>query len=208
MTQLLQLKKVKKGEITMSEKDKNTIIIAAIALLIFGLCFLGIRPAFTGLQEARAKNAELSATKKEMQTEINSLPTYKTNLENAKKEYASTSARVYGDLTNDKIHDEVVEFISSCGLQTTSFSVNNVSTASVSQYAVTDGAGSGGVSDGTVKLADINVSVFGSKDQIVSFVDKLNTTEGTFLQQVSFADSGENTTVSAVFTMVLSDTFA
>ena len=47
----------------MSEKDKNTIIIAAIALLIFGICFLGIKPAFTNLQEARAKNAELSATK-------------------------------------------------------------------------------------------------------------------------------------------------
>ena len=57
-------------------------------------------------------------------------------------------------------------------------------------------------------MADINISVFGSKDQIVSYIDKLNTTEGTFLQSVSFADSGENTSVSAVFTMVLSDTFA
>ena len=192
----------------MSEKDKNTIIIAAVALLIFGIIMLGIKPGIANLKEAKAQNAELSATKEEMKNEIDSLPTYKTNLDNAKKNYASTAARVYGDLTNDKIHDEAVAFATSCGLQVTSFSVNGATAGTIANYAVTDGTGAGGRAEGTVNLADINISVFGSKDQIVSYIDKLNTTEGTFLQSVSFADSGENTAVSVVYTMVLSDTFA
>ena len=191
----------------MSEKDKNTIIIAAVALLIFGLCFLGIKPAFTNLQEARAKNAELSATKQEMQNEINALPTYKTNLDNAKKDFASTAARVYGDLTNDKIHDAVVEFVSGCGLQTTSFAVNGINTASVVPYAINEGVGAGGEGEGTVKLANVTISVFGTKDQVIALIDKLNTTEGTFLQQVSFTDSGEATSVQVTYDMVLADNF-
>ena len=88
----------------MSEKDKNTIIIAAVALLIFGLCFLGIKPAFTNLQEARAKNAELSATKQEMQTQINALPTLKTELEAAKAD----AEELYPDLNVDEIIDMIV----------------------------------------------------------------------------------------------------
>lgn len=191
----------------MSEKDKKTIIIAAVALLIFGICFLGIKPAFTNLKEAKAQNEELSATKQEMQTEINSLPTYKTNLENAKKDYSSTAARVYGDLTNDKIHDAVVEFVSACGLQTTSFTVNSINTATVTPYSIKEGTGVGGDGEGTVQLANITISVFGNKDQVVDLIDKINTTEGTYLQQVSFTDSGEATAVQVAYEMVLADSF-
>ena len=192
----------------MTEKDRNTIIIAVVALLIFGIAFLGIRPAFTGIQETKAKNAELSAQKKTMQSEIAALPQYKTNLETAKTNYNATAARVYGDFTNDKIHDAVVAFVSSCGLSTTSFTVNSVELGSVQGYSIADGVGVGGVTDGTVKLANVTINVYGTSANMIKLIDKFNTTEGMYLDTVSFANSAEATSTSITFNMVLSDTFA
>ena len=181
----------------MSEKDKNTIIIAAVALLIFGLCFLGIKPAFTNLKEAKAQNAELSATKQEMQTEINSLPTYKTGLENAKVEYAKTTARAFGDLTNDKIHDEVVAMAKNNGLEVTNFTVSDVTTGTINSYSVSEGLGVGGVGEGTVKLANVSLIVSGSKDNIVKLADYMNKAEGIYVSSLSFGSDGTDGSTAA-----------
>lgn len=191
----------------MSEKDKKTIIIAAVALLIFGVIMLGIKPGIANLKEAKAKNAELSSQKQEMQTQIEALPTLKTQLETAKADYATTAARVYGDLTNDKIHDEVVKMVQDLGLQITNFSVGEIAPMGVTPYSISEGSGVGGVKEGTVKLASVNVAVFGNNQQIISFVDYLNKTEGLYPQSVSFSNSGESTSASIPFYMVLADTF-
>ena len=191
----------------MSEKDKNTIIIAAIALLIFGIIMLGIKPGITNFKEAKAKNEELSATKQEMQTQINALPTLKTELEAAKADYATTAGRVYGDLTNDKIHDEVVKMVQDLGLEITNFSVGDVAPMGISPYAVNDGVGAGGVAEGSVKLANVTATVFGNNQQIISFIDYINKTEGLYLQTVSFSNVADATSASVPFYMVLADTF-
>lgn len=181
----------------MSEKDKKTIIIAAVALLIFGICFLGIKPAFTNLKEAKAQNAELSAKKQEMQTEINSLPTYKTGLENAKVEYAKTTARAFGDLTNDKIHDEVVAMAKNNGLEVTNFTVSDVITGTINSYSVSEGLGVGGVGEGTVKLANVSLIVSGSKDNIVKLADYMNKAEGIYVSSLSFGSDGTDGSTAA-----------
>lgn len=192
----------------MSEKDKKTIIIAAVALLIFGICFLGIKPAFTNLKEAKAQNAELSAKKQEMQTEINSLPTYKTGLENAKVEYAKTTARAFGDLTNDKIHDEVVAMAKNNGLEVTNFTVSDVTTGTINSYSVSEGLGVGGVKEGTVKLANVSLIVSGSKDNIVKLADYMNKAEGIYVSSLSFGSDGTDgsTAANVQIEMLLADT--
>lgn len=192
----------------MSEKDKKTIIIAAVALLIFGICFLGIKPAFTNLKEAKAQNAELSAKKQEMQTEINSLPTYKTGLENAKVEYAKTTARAFGDLTNDKIHDEVVAMAKNNGLEVTNFTVSDVTTGTINSYSVSEGVGVGGVGEGTVKLANVSLIVSGSKDNVVKLADYMNKAEGIYVSSLSFGSDGTDgsTAANVQIEMLLADT--
>ena len=192
----------------MSEKDKKTIIIAAVALLIFGICFLGIKPAFTNLKEAKAQNAELSAKKQEMQTEINSLPTYKTGLENAKVEYAKTTARAFGDLTNDKIHDEVVAMAKNNGLEVTNFTVSDVTTGTINSYSVSEGLGVGGVKEGTVKLANVSLIVSGSKDNVVKLADYMNKAEGIYVSSLSFGSDGTDgsTAANIQIEMLLADT--
>ena len=191
----------------MSEKDKKTIIIAAIALLIFGIIMLGIKPGIANLKEAKAQNAELSAKKQEMQTQIEALPTLKTELEAAKADYATTAARVYGDLTNDKIHDEVVKMVQDLGLEITNFSVGNVAPMGITPYSINEGVGVGGVSEGSIKLANVTVTVFGSNQQIISFIDYINKTEGLYPQNISFSNGGDATSVTVPFYMVLADTF-
>ena len=181
----------------MSEKDKKTIIIAAIALLIFGIIMLGIKPGITNLKEAKAQNAELSAKKQEMQTEINSLPTYKTGLENAKVEYAKTTARAFGDLTNDKIHDEVVAMAKNNGLEVTNFTVSDVTTGTINSYSVSEGLGVGGVGEGTVKLANVSLIVSGSKDNVVKLADYMNKAEGIYVSSLSFGSDGTDGSTAA-----------
>ena len=192
----------------MSEKDKKTIIIAAIALLIFGICVLGIKPAFTNLKEAKAQNAELSAKKQEMQTEINALPTYKTGLETAKVEYAQTTARAFGDLTNDKIHDEVVAMAKANGCEVTNFTVSDVATGTINSYSVSEGVGVGGVGDGSVKLANVSLIVAGSKDSVVKLADYMNKAEGIYVSALSFGADGTDgaTAANVQIEMLLADT--
>ncbi len=192
----------------MSEKDRNTIIIAVIALLIFGIGFLGIKPAFTGIKETKATNAELSAKKTEMETQINSLPSYKVQLETAKAEYAQTVARVYDDLTNDKIHDAVVAFVNKQGLQVTNFSVSDIITGAVSGYTVSEGAGVGGINEGSVQIATVSITVAGSKAQIIALADYMNKTEGIYVESISFGTEGtDNSTAASIqLSMLLGDT--
>lgn len=194
---------------TMSEKDKNTIIIAVVALLILGIALLGIKPAFTSMKETKAKNAELSATKESMQTEINALPTYKTNLATAKSEYSATAARVFGDLDNDMIHDAVIDnFVTPLGLSISGLSIAGTNEQGMNYYKVSTEGGEGGASEGSIRMASVTADVYGSTDQVIALVDKINATEGTFLQSVSFANANNESAVSVVFTLVLSDTFA
>lgn len=192
----------------MSEKDKNTIIIAAIALLIFGICFLGIKPAFTSLQETKATNQELSAKKEEMKTEIAALPTYKTQLDTAKADYAQTTARAFDDLSNDKIHDEVVGMAVKQGLEVTNFSVADVTKGSIVAYSVNEGNGVGGVGDGAVQIADVSIIVAGSKDKIVALADYMNKAEGIYVSSLSFGEDGTDgaTAANVQLKMLLADT--
>ena len=194
----------------MTEKDKKTLIIAAIALLIFGIAFLGIRPAVTNLKEARAKNVELSAQKEAMQTEINSLPTYKTNLETAKTNYNATAARAFADLSNDKIHDVVIdEIVTPLGLDVKGFHINSIEPLGISNYVIpsADAGASPAIVTGTTNLAYITVDVVGTQEQVIALADKLNATEGTYLANISFSTVADNATVSVPFYMVLSETF-
>lgn len=193
---------------TMSQKDKNTIILAVVALLIFGICFLGIKPAFTNLKEAKAANTELSAQRDTMKTEIASLPTYKTNLDAAKANYDTTANRVFPDSDNDELHDIIVDkLVKPLGLQINSLSIVGRSTQSVATYSTKDDAPMGGPTEGTINMASVSVSVYGTLDQLIAFVDELNTTEGIYFQGVGFANTAEPATISVSFEMVLADTF-
>ncbi len=202
----------------MSANDKKLIIIAAALLLTFAICFFGIKPAVTGISEAKGKIEELSAKKTEMSNEIAAIPTYEKGYETAKADYAKTADRVYGDLTNDKIQDAVVDtLITPCGLSVTSFSISPspVTKTSISPYTVAAGengenVGTGGESaeEANTRLAHITVNVSGTTDQIITFIDKLNADEGIYIQNTSFANSTEGTAVSVDFFMALSETFA
>ena len=202
----------------MSANDKKLVIIAAALLLTFAICFFGIKPAVTGIVEAKGKIEELSAKKTEMSNEIAAIPSYEKGLEAAKADYAKTADRVYGDLTNDKIHDAVVDkLVAPSGLSITSFSISPspVTKTSIAKYEVTvaengENVGKGGESaeNANSKLAHITVSVSGTTDQIITFIDKLNADEGLYIQNTSFATSSEGTAVSVDFFMVLSETFA
>ena len=153
-----------------------------------------------------------------MSNEIAAIPSYEKGLEAAKADYAKTADRVYGDLTNDKIHDAVVDkLVAPSGLSITSFSISPspVTKTSIAKYEVTvaengENVGKGGESaeNANSKLAHITVSVSGTTDQIITFIDKLNADEGIYIQNTSFATSSEGTAVSVDFFMVLSETFA
>lgn len=202
----------------MSANDKKLVIIAAALLLTFAICFFGIKPSVTGIVEAKGKIDELSAKKTEMSNEIAAIPTYEKGLETAKADYTKTADRVYGDLTNDKIHDAVVDtLVTPCGLTITSFSISPspVTKTAISKYEVTVGdngenIGKGGetAENANTRLAHITVNVSGTTDQIVTFIDKLNNDEGIYIQSTSFANSNEGTAVSVDFFMALSETFA
>lgn len=194
----------------MSQKDKNTLIIAGIALLIVGIIILGIKPAFTSIKETKATNAELSATKQTMKTEIEALPTYEANLKTAIAEYDTTAARVFPNSDNDEIHDIVVnEIVGSVnGLEITSLNINSTNQMSVANYSIGEEGASGGATEGTVTITDVSVTVFGTQAQIIQFVDNLNTTEGTYMQSVSFSKSDEQMAVSIGFYLVLADSFS
>jgi len=195
---------------TMSEKDKNTIIIAVVALLILGIIMLGIKPGVTNLKETKAANAELSAKKDAMQTEIAALPNYNTQLDTAKNDYSATAARVFGDLTNDKIHDVVLdEIVKPLGLKVTGLTIGEVSNMGIAQYAVTTGeeTAAGGPTEGTIKMANVTVNVTGTQAQVIALLDKMNEIEGIYLQSASFAATDGETPISIPFYMALADTF-
>lgn len=200
----------------MTANDKKLLVIAVAFLLVFGIAFLGIRPAVNGIKAAKAKNEELSAKKTEMSNEIAATPTYKATLEAAKADYAKTSERIYGDLTNDRIHDAVIDtLVVPCGLSITNFTINSVAKLGILPYTVSkteEGAtvGQGGESaeNANVRLASVTVTVSGNADQITTFIDKLNADEGIYLQNASFTNSSEATSVPVSFYMVLSETFA
>jgi len=192
---------------TMSEKDKNTLIIAVVALLIFGIAFLGIKPAFSSMKETKATNAELSAQKEEMKTEIESLPTYKANYEQAKVDYKATTDRIFPSHDNDELHDDIVALIREAGMTPASVNIADTTNMGMQYYVATEESSTGGVAEGDVKMVSISASAFGTQDQLIAFVDILNKNEGTYLQQVSFTESAEQSAYSVSFMMVLADTF-
>lgn len=202
----------------MSANDKKLVIIAAALLLTFAICFFGIKPAVTGIVEAKGKIEELSAKKTEMSNEIAAIPTYEKGLETAKADYSKTADRVYGDLTNDKIHDAVVDtLVTPCGLTVSSFAISPspVTTAGIIPYAITKaengenvGAGGEDSNDPKTRMAHISINVAGTADQIITLIDKMNNDEGIYIENTSFTNSAESTTVSVSFYMVLSETFA
>lgn len=201
---------------TITEKDKKLLIVAGIFLVIVALLLFVVKPGFTSFNENKTKIETLKPQKENMEKEINSLSTYEAQLSAAIEEYNATAARVFGDLTNDKIQDTVVDgFVTPCGLTTTDFTISGVGKIGVSGYAVTtneDGTitGVGGTTsdNANVRLANITISVSGTNAQVISLLDKLNSTEGIFLQQTSLATATDNGAVSISFYMVLSETFA
>lgn len=201
----------------MTGRDKVLIVIGVVVLLVAAIGLFGIKPAATKFSEARQQKAELSVKKTEMETEINALPTYQSQLDAAVADYMATANRVYGDLTNDKIHDAVInELVVASGLSPVSFSIANVSTYGVAPFAAssstadgqTANIGGATTSEGaTVRMANVTVNVFGTADQIITFLDRLNSDEGIYIQQASFANTAESTTVAVTFNMVLSETY-
>lgn len=198
----------------MSGNDKKLLVIGAALILVVAIAFFGIKPAFTKIGEAKDRNAELKAQKTSMETEIAAIPSYESTLVSAKAAYAEMANRVYGDLTNDKIHDAVIDdLVLPCGLSITDFTISGITRSGVMQYQTIksetgDIIGQGGEAAGNVRLANISVNVFGTSDQIITFVDKLNSDEGIFLQNTSFANTAEGSAVTVTFYMVLSESFA
>ncbi len=201
---------------TITEKDKKLLVIAGIFLVAVALILFVIQPGFTGFSENNAKIEPLKAQKETMKTEIEALPTYEAQLDTAIAEYNTVAARVYGDLSSDKIQDAVVnDLVAPCGLVTTNFTISGVTKMGIANYTVSkneSGAmvGVGGTSgdNANIRLANITISVSGTNDQVISLLDKLNSTEGIYLQQTSFASATEGASVSVSFYMVLSETFA
>ena len=200
----------------MTVRDKLVLAIGVIILIVAAIGIFGIKPAVSNLSDARKQKAELVVKKTEMETEINALPTYQSQLDAAVADYMATSERVYGDLTNDKIHDAVInELVIPSGLSPVSFSISNVSTYAVSNFALPAGGNDQTASvngpvqsdSSTVRMASITVNVFGTADQVITFLDRLNSDEGIYVQQASFANTAEGTTVAVAFNMVLSETY-
>ncbi|NLL63186.1 MAG: hypothetical protein GX241_02940 [Ruminococcaceae bacterium] len=199
----------------MTDREKKLAIIAAAVLLILGIIVLGIKPTITNIQEAWVEKEALAAKKTEMKTEITALPTYEKALDVAKADYAKVAERVYGDLTNDLIHDAVIDtLIVPCGLTVSSFTINSVQPTAVVPYTVIKDEtgriiGTGGFSteEPSIRMASVTVNVYGTADQIQTFVDVLNGKEGIFLQNTSFANTTSATSADVGFYMVLSETF-
>ncbi len=201
---------------TITEKDKKLLVVGGIFLAVVALILFVIKPGFTGFSENNAKIDSLKTKKVEMKTEIDALPTYEAQLDTAVSEYNVVAARVYGDLSSDKIQDAVInDLVAPCGLVATNFTISGVNKSGVTPYSVTtdengDKIGTGGISteNANVRLANVTISVSGSTEQVITLLDKLNSTEGIYLQQTSFATAAESAAVSISFYMVLSETFA
>jgi len=207
----------------MTAKDKKLVIIAATALIAIAVLMFGIKPAITNFTEANGKKAQLKTQKQTMQTEIANIPTYEGELQNKIAEYNQTAARVYGDLSNDQIHDAIVnELVTPAGLQITTLTIGSVDKITMATYnpalanpenvsadeatapAPTDPA----ATNPLIRAANVTANVYGTQAQVVSFLDSLNTNEGISLQQVSFTNSDEGSVaVTVTFYLVLSETF-
>lgn len=197
----------------LTAKDKKLIVIAGGLLLVLAIIMFGIKPGISGYMAGKDEKKALSEKKATMQTEINALPTYKIQLEDAVAEYNTTAGRVYGDLTNDKIHDSVVnDLVTPCGLTMTSFNINSVEKLPLAAFTgKVDDQGNTEVvlppAESAVRVANVSINVFGTTDQIITLLDSMNNNEGIYLIQTSFSNGMEQTTTTVSFLMVLSETF-
>ena len=208
----------------MTAKDKKLVIIAAVALISLAILMFGIKPAITNFTEANGKKAQLKTQKQTMQTEINNIASYEGQLKVAVDEYNKTAARVYADLSNDQIHDAVVnELVTPSGLQITTLTIGAIDRINLGKYnpvaenpenvtadqaTAEPAATQEQATNPLVRAANISANVYGTQSQVIAFLDTLNADEGISLQQVSFVNSAEGgTSVTVTFYMVLRETF-
>lgn len=200
---------------TITEKDKKLLVVAGIFLAAIFLILFVIQPGFTKFSENNAKIETLKVQKETMQTEIEALPTYEANLKTAVDAYNAAAARIYADLTADKIQDTVMaDFVDKYSVTISNLSISEPTYLAVSKFAVatsddTTSANGTTVSEsGSIKLATVTASVGGSPESIVAMIDAMNASEGIYIQQVSYSNVAEGTTASITFLMALSETFA
>lgn len=202
---------------TITEKDKKLLVIAGIFLVAVALILFVIQPGFTGFSENNAKIEPLKAQKETMKTEIEALPTYEANLKSAVDAYNTAAARIYGDLSADKIQDTVMsEYVNKYSVSISNLTISGTTSYAVARFANTtnengDVIGAGGATNsdtGAIRLATITANISGTAANVIAVIDALNASDGVYVQQVSYSNVAEGTTANITFLMALSETFA
>lgn len=202
---------------TITEKDKKLLAVGGIFLAVVALILFVIKPGFSGFGENNAKIETLKTQKQTMKTEIDALPTYEANLKTAVDAYNTAAARIYGDLSADKIQDTVMsEYIDKYSVSISNFSISDTTNYAIARFSNTKnengdviGEGGAAISDTSgIRLATITVNVSGTAANIISMIDAMNAAEGIYLQQVSYSSVAEGTAANITFLVALSETFA
>lgn len=223
---------------TITEKDKKLLAVGGIFLVVVALVLFVIKPGFTSFSENNAKLKELKARKDTMQTEINALPTYEAQLKAAVEEYNAAAARIYPDLTADKVQDTVMaDFVNKYSLSISNLTIAEPTDTMISKFVpksadssattapaattdttaadttatdstATDSTAAAPTASGTIKLVNVSANISGSAENVIAMIDAMNAAEGVYIQQVSYTTDIEGTTASITFLMALSETFA
>lgn len=223
---------------TITEKDKKLLAVGGIFLVVVALVLFVIKPGFTSFSENNAKLKELKVRKDTMQTEIKALPTYEAQLKAAVEEYNATAARIYPDLTADKVQDTVMaDFVNKYSLSISNLTIAEPTDTVISTFVpksadstaatapatttdttaadttaadttATDPAAATPAAPGTIKLVNVSANISGGAENVIAMIDAMNAAEGVYIQQVSYTTDTEGTTASITFLMALSETFA
>lgn len=218
---------------TITEKDKKLLAVGGIFLVVVALVLFVIKPGFTSFSENNAKLKELKVRKDTMQTEIKALPTYEAQLKAAVEEYNATAARIYPDLTADKVQDTVMaDFVNKYSLSISNLTIAEPTDTVISTFVpksadstaatapatttdttaadttATDPAAATPAAPGTIKLVNVSANISGGAENVIAMIDAMNAAEGVYIQQVSYTTDTEGITASITFLMALSETFA
>ena len=205
----------------ISEKDKKTLYIILLVVIVFiGIKFI-IMPARNSYKEVKATNKTLVEQQDNMNSEIAKIDSYKKDLDIANNNYKKSTEKVFGDLKPSGIDEAITKLIMETGLSPVALNITEINKVRIQAYVIpqassqvgdsnqnnTQEVSAGVVADpqALITAANIQITASGNEENIRGLAMAMSDSEGIHIQALDMTMSGESSTLKATISMVLSD---
>lgn len=197
---------------TLTDRDKKLLYILLLVLIVAVSYRFLITPFIDNYKEASDKNKTLVQRQSDMENEIANIDTYKAGIENAKADYESTRAKVFGDFREPDMDQAITKLLLGAGVGPTTFTITDVSPIKILPYnaSAADVNGAKGViSDPSSKITAANIQIVatGTADNVINAMKVFDSTSGIQIQSSEVNLAGDSSTFKATISMILSENY-